>query len=39
MIFKLPILGIKSTWLVLALKILAAAGFMTAANLTILYAC
>lgn len=36
----LPILGgAAGAWLLLALKALAALGFMTAANLAILYAC
>jgi hypothetical protein len=33
------LLGIKSVWLALALKIAAAIGFMISANMVILYAC
>ncbi len=39
MLPKLPVIAFKSGWILLALKVLAAAGFMTAANLVILYAC
>jgi hypothetical protein len=40
MIPELPVLtGAASSWLLLSLKALAAMGFMTAANLVILYAC
>ncbi len=34
-----PLTGDASHWLVIALKALAAAGFMTAADFVILYAC
>jgi hypothetical protein len=40
MIPDLPTLtGATSHWMILALKALAATGFMTAANVVILYAC
>jgi hypothetical protein len=32
-------LGVKGSWMLLALKIAAALGFMMSANLVILYAC
>jgi hypothetical protein len=35
----LPLLPTGSTWLMLALKALAALGFMAAANAVIMYAC
>jgi len=40
MIPDLPTLtGETSSWIIIALKALAATGFMTAANVVILYAC
>lgn len=33
------LLGIKSAWIILALKIASALGFMLSANMFILYAC
>ena len=40
MIPDLPtLIGAPGAWMVLALKAIAAAGFMTAANVFILYAC
>jgi len=40
MLTNLPTLfGVKSAWLLLALKIVAALGFILSANMVILYAC
>jgi hypothetical protein len=40
MVPSLPILtGASGAWIMLALKVVAAMGFMTAANAVILYAC
>jgi len=40
MIPSLPILGgAAGTWLLLVLKVVAAMGFMAAANVVVLYAC
>jgi hypothetical protein len=40
MLPNLPaLLGIKSAWLLLALKVIVAFGFMMSANMVILYAC